>query len=82
LLVLHLVSGGWLAPPGRGWLAVLDPSVRLAAVFARHNINPLHKEESMSTTSPNVNTVTLVGQLAADPKLREQRGVWPYRLGL
>jgi single-strand DNA-binding protein len=32
--------------------------------------NPALKEESMSTTPPNVNTVTLVGQLTADPELR------------
>jgi single-strand DNA-binding protein len=38
--------------------------------FVHQNINPLHKEERMSTTAPNVNTVTLVGQLTSAPVLR------------
>jgi hypothetical protein len=39
----------------------------------RHEVdnNPALKEESMGTTPPNVNTVTLVGQLTADPVLRQ-----------
>jgi single-strand DNA-binding protein len=49
------------------------------------NINPLHKEEPMSTTAPNVNTVTLVGQLTSDPVLRamsDGRNVCDLRLAV
>jgi single-strand DNA-binding protein len=47
--------------------------------------NPLHKEESMSTTAPNLNSVTLVGQLTSDPVLRslpDGRSVCDLRLAV
>jgi single-strand DNA-binding protein len=52
--------------------------------FAPQNINPHLKEESMSA-APNVNTVTLVGQLTSDPVLRgmsDGRNVCDLRLAV
>jgi single-strand DNA-binding protein len=79
------VPTGSLALQGQDRLASLGPSVRSPPVFSRNN-NPLHKEESpMSTSAPNVNSITLVGHLTRDPELRslpDGRAVCDMRLAV
>jgi single-strand DNA-binding protein len=68
-------------------LAALGLSVRPRRLLSRtHNKQPTHKEEHlMSTSAPNVNQITLVGHLTADPVLRslpDGRSVCDMRLAV
>jgi single-strand DNA-binding protein len=68
-------------------LAALGLSVRFARLpFRTHNTNPPTQEEPlMSTSAPNVNSITLVGHLTSDPVLRslpDGRSVCDMRLAV
>jgi single stranded DNA-binding protein len=64
-----LPAARWHCKAAAGSLRSAFPFASRPAWTSR-NINPQHKEESMSSTAPNVNSVTLVGQLTVDPVLR------------
>jgi single-strand DNA-binding protein len=76
--------------PARWHCKAKTGSLRSAFPFARppafesHNNHPHEKEKSMST-APNLNSVTLVGQLTSDPVLRslpDGRSVCDLRLAV
>jgi single-strand DNA-binding protein len=53
--------------------------------FTSHNNHPIPEEEPMSTSAPNINSITLVGQLTSDPVLRslpDGRSVCDLRLAV
>jgi single stranded DNA-binding protein len=67
-----------------GSLCSAFPFARLPA-FTSHNINPIPKEEPMSNAAPNLNSITLVGQLTSDPvrrSLPDGRSVCDLRLAV
>jgi single-strand DNA-binding protein len=67
-----------------GSLCSTFPFARPTA-FTSHNINPIPKEESMSTSAPNINSITLVGQLTSDPvgrSLPDGRSVCDLRVAV
>jgi single-strand DNA-binding protein len=67
-------------------LAALGLSVRSrACAFRSRNIKPLSQGGAMSTSAPNINSITLVGNLTSDPVLRslpDGRSVCDIRLAV